>query len=76
VSNPINDIAAVIRQHPNNIDTDVLALAIAVSLDTDGASCTGCAGLVAEIIEQVNPDRQMGAGALAEVIWNELDDEN
>lgn len=74
-SSPINGVAAVIRRHPHNVDPDVLALAIATSLDADGASCTGCAGLLAEVIEQVNPGRRMGAGALAEAIWTKLNEE-
>lgn len=78
--NPINDLAAVIRQHPNDVDADTLGAAIALHLDTDavgnvGCVCDGCADIAAGIIRRVNPDNTMGAGALAEAIWNDLNDD-
>jgi hypothetical protein len=73
----INGIAAVIRRYPNNEGTRLLATAIAIYLTPGEPDCPGCTEIVANTIDRVNPDRTMGAGALAEAIWNDLvaDDE-
>ena len=73
----IDDLAAVIRRHPNTVDTNVLATAIAIHLTPGEPECAGCTEVVAETIDSVNPERTMGAGRLAEAIWNDLvaDDE-
>lgn len=67
---PIDALAAVIRQHPNDVPTGPLATAI--HLTPGEPDCRGCNEAVADIIERVNPDRTMGAGALAEAIWYDL----
>lgn len=77
---PVDGIAAVIRQHRNGTDPDILGAAIALHFDTDaagnvGCNCGGCADIVAGIIRRVNPNRTMGAGALAEAIWNDLNED-
>lgn len=69
---PIDRLAAVIRRHPNHVDTPTLAAAIAKHLDPNGEDCDDCARIVAAHIDRINPDRTMGAGALAEQVWNEL----
>jgi hypothetical protein len=77
MANEINEIAAVIRRYPNSTETAVLGTAIAIHLTPGEPDCGGCAEIVADIIERVDPDRLMGAGALAEAIWNDLNpDEN
>lgn len=65
---PIDDLAQVIRRYPNRVDTKTLADSIAAHLD-DGKPCGGCGDVVAAIIDRINPDRTMGAGALAEAIY-------
>lgn len=72
----INGIAAVIRRYHNRVDTNTLATAIANHM-TPEPHCGGCRDVIANTIERVNPDRTMGAGRLAEAIWNDLvaDDE-
>lgn len=73
----INGIAAVIRRYNNRVDTNTLATAIATHLTPGEPDCGGCRDVIAAVIDRVNPDRTMGAGALAEAIWNDLvaDDE-
>jgi hypothetical protein len=71
-TNPINDLAAVIRRYPNTEGTRLLATAIAIHLTPGEPDCGGCVDAVAEIIDRVNPDRTMGAGALAEAILDDL----
>lgn len=73
--NPINDLAAVIRRYPNNEGTRILATAIAIHLTPGEPDCSGCTDAIADIIDRVNPGRTMGAGALAEAIWNDLSGE-
>lgn len=78
-ADPINDLAAVIRQYPNDVDANTLGAAIALQIDqrvggTGGCDCEGCADVVAGIIRRVNPDRTMGAARLAEAIWNDLNE--
>lgn len=69
---PIDKLANVIRRYPNDVDTRTLATAIAIHLTPGEPDCTGCRQIVADIIDRVNPDRTMGAGAMAEAIWNDL----
>lgn len=71
-THPIDGIAAVIRRHPNDVDTRILATAVAIHLIPGEAECDGCRDVVANTIERVNPDRTMGAGALAEAILDDL----
>ncbi|MER7166777.1 hypothetical protein ABT336_12035 [Micromonospora sp. NPDC000207] len=68
----IHGIAAVIRQHRNGTETDVLGAAIAAYINGDNCGCPGCGEAVADIIRRVNPDQAMGAGNLAEAIWLDL----
>lgn len=65
--NPINDLAAVIRQHPNDVHLAVLADAIAAHFEHPDL-----AEAIADTIFAVNPNRTLGAGALAEVLWGAL----
>ncbi|MEU8158089.1 hypothetical protein AB0B94_30920 [Micromonospora sp. NPDC048986] len=74
-THPIDRIAAVIRRYPNNTAPHDLGVAIATLLDPDDPTCVGCGEVVADIIRKVNPNNTMGAGALAEAIWNDLTDE-
>jgi hypothetical protein len=71
----ISGIAAVIRRYPNNEGTHILATAIAIHLTPGKPDCGGCRDVIAEIIDRVNPDRTMGAGRLAEAIWEDLNGE-
>ncbi len=73
---PIDGIAAVIRRYPRIVAPTVLATAIAIHLTPGSPDCGGCNDAVAAIIERVNPHRTMGAGALAEAIWNDLNPED
>lgn len=70
--NPINDLAAVIRSHPNNVDTRILATAVAIHLTPGQAGDPDIVNTIAEVIDRVNPDRTMGAGRLAEAILDDL----
>jgi hypothetical protein len=71
-THPVDDLAAVIRRHPNTVDTRILATAVAIHLTPGEPDCGGCVDAVAEIIDRVNPDRTMGAGRLAEAILDDL----
>lgn len=70
--NPINDLAAVIRRYPNDINTRILASAVAIHLTPSEPDSAELTDAVAEIIDRVNPDRTMGAGRLAEAILDDL----
>ena len=60
----IDDIAQAIRRHPNSAPTGDIAEEIE-RLYGDA----GCADRVARLIDEANPDRTMGAGQLAEVVY-------
>jgi hypothetical protein len=67
----VNDIAAVVRNHPHNADPLVLALAIEPLFEGhDG--CGVCVDLIAATVRRVDPNRTMGAGTLAEAIHADL----
>ena len=68
----INGIAAVIRRYHNRVDTRILATAIAIHLTPGEPDCAGCVDVIASIIDRVNQNRTMGAGRLAEAIYNDL----
>jgi hypothetical protein len=71
-AHPVDDLAAVIRRHPNNVDTRILATAAAIHLTPGEPDCGPLADAVGEIIDRVNPDRTMDAGRLAEAILDDL----
>lgn len=59
----------------NTMPARELGAALGRYLDDDG--CKGCVDLVADFVERTNPDKELGAGALAELIAAEfnLDEE-
>lgn len=66
----VNDISHVIRRYPNDAPAADIAAGIERLYGCDG--CAECVTIVEAIIQRVNPDRTMGAGALAEAIHNDL----
>lgn len=63
--NPINDFAAIVRQHPNDVPLTVLADSIAAHFERPDLA----AG-IADTIYAINPGRTLGAAALAETLWD------
>lgn len=71
-TNIIDQIAQHIRivDGGNKLPARDLGEKIGNYLDDDG--CKGCVDLVADFVARINPDKRMGAGALAEVIAAEF----
>lgn len=68
----VNDIAQHIRfvDGGNRMPARDVGIEVGRFVETDG--CQGCVDLVADFVARTNPDKRMGAGALAELIVAEF----
>lgn len=75
MSNIVNDIAAVIRQMDgdNTMQPRTLGVKVATALSLSRADCFDKAVPIVAFVERTNPDKTLGAGALAELIVAEFD---